>query len=181
MTDTKYIPQSCGKKVYQTKNTASPYDPYLTTNVVFEIEQQCQMKTIVNTPMVLSVTGVIHIMLNQRINYLKLPPSPMSQFHKLVTKIKIVIIILLITVCAPHRWIIKSFKLIDINNKITPCTKRAVCYWKTRMGIHTEGQIKKRENLEIRFGIFQGDSVSPLIFCISLSPFIEKLNKLNTG
>jgi len=139
------------------------------------------MKIIVNIPVALSVTGVIHIILNQRINYLKLPPSPMSQFYKLVTKIKIVIIILLMTMCVPHRWIIKSLKFIDINNKIIPCTKRPVCYLKTRMGIHTEGQIKERENLEIRFGIFQGDSVSALIFCISLFPFIEKVNKVNTG
>ena len=152
-----------------------PYD------VVFEIKQQCQMKNIDNIPMVVSVTGVIHIMLNQSINYLKLPPSPMSQFHKLVTKIKIVIIILLIIMCVPHRWIIKSLKLIDIDNKIIPCTKRAVCYWKTRMRKHAEGEIKERKNLEIQFGIFQGHSLSPLIFCISLSPFIGKLNKLNTG
>jgi hypothetical protein len=48
------------------------------------------------------------------------------------------------------------------------------------MRIHTEGEIKERENLEIQFGIFQGDSLSRLIFCISLSPFIGKLNKLNT-
>jgi len=46
---------------------------------------------------------------------------------------------------------------------------------------HAEGEIKERKNLEIQFGIFQGHSLSPLIFCISLSPFIGKLNKLNTG
>jgi hypothetical protein len=49
------------------------------------------------------------------------------------------------------------------------------------MRIHTEGKIKEREDFEIQFGIFQGDSLSPLIFCISLSPLTEKMNKLNTG
>jgi hypothetical protein len=29
--------------------------------------------------------------------------------------------------------------------------------------------------------IFQGDSLSPLLFCISLSPLTEQLNKLKTG
>ena len=110
------------------KNTAPPYDPYLTTDVVFEIKQQRQMKNIINIPVALSVTGVVHIIRNQSINYLKLTLSPMSQFHKLATKIKTVIIILLMTMCAPHRWIIKSLKLIDINNKIIPCTKKAMSY-----------------------------------------------------
>ena len=138
------------------------------------------MKNIINIPVALSVTGVVHIIRNQSINYLKLTLSPMSQFHKLATKIKTVIIILLMTMCAPHRWIIKSLKLIDINNKIIPCTKKAMSYWKTRMRIRTEGKIKQRENLKIQFRIFQGDWESTLIFCISLSPFTEKLNKLNT-
>jgi hypothetical protein len=49
------------------------------------------------------------------------------------------------------------------------------------MRIHTEGNIKESEDLEIQFGIFQGDSLSSLIFCISLSPLTKELNKLNTG
>jgi hypothetical protein len=38
------------------------------------------------------------------------------------------------------------------------------------MRIETEGKLKEKEDLEIQFGIFQGDSLSPLIFFISLSP-----------
>jgi hypothetical protein len=37
------------------------------------------------------------------------------------------------------------------------------------------------EDIEIQRGIFQGDSLSPLLFCISLIPFTEQLNKLKTG
>jgi hypothetical protein len=39
----------------------------------------------------------------------------------------------------------------------------------------------KTEDIKIECGIFQGDSLSPLIFCISLIPLTEKLNRLNTG
>jgi len=46
---------------------------------------------------------------------------------------------------------------------------------------HAEGKILETEDLEILHGIFQGDSLSALLFCISLIPFTEQLNKLNTG
>jgi len=53
--------------------------------------------------------------------------------------------------------------------------------WKTSMHLHTEGKITETEDLEIQHGIFQGDSLTPLLFCISLIPLTEQLNKLNTG
>jgi hypothetical protein len=37
------------------------------------------------------------------------------------------------------------------------------------------------EDLKIQCGIFQGDSLSPLLFCICLIPLTEQLNRLNTG
>jgi len=37
------------------------------------------------------------------------------------------------------------------------------------------------EDLEIQCGMFQVHTLSPLLFCISLIPLTEKLNKLSTG
>ena len=37
------------------------------------------------------------------------------------------------------------------------------------------------EDIKIQCGIFQGDSLSPLLFCICLIPLTEQLNELNTG
>ena len=37
------------------------------------------------------------------------------------------------------------------------------------------------EDIKIQRGIFQGDSLSPLLFCICLLPLTEQLNKLDTG
>jgi len=49
-------------------------------------------------------------------------------------------------------------------------------YWKTSMRLHTEGKIT--DDLEIKRGIFQGDSLSPLILYIRLILLTEQLNKL---
>jgi len=73
----------------------------------------------------------------------------------------------------PHSWIIKSLKLTGINNKMIFLTKEALSYWKINMHLHTEGKIIDTENLDIQCGIFQEDSLSPLLFCISLIPLTE--------
>jgi hypothetical protein len=49
-------------------------------------------------------------------------------------------------------------------------------YWKL-----LEEKLIETEDIEIQCGIFQGDSLSPLLFCVSLIPVTEQLKKLNTG
>jgi ribosomal protein S15P/S13E len=82
---------------------------------------------------------------------------------------------------APHGWIIKSLELIGINNKMILFTKKSISYWRTRISVHTENKLIETEEVEIQCGIFQGDSLSPLLFCISLITLTEQLNRLKTG
>jgi hypothetical protein len=81
----------------------------------------------------------------------------------------------------PHSWIINSLELIGINNKIISFTKKIMSHWRTRMCTCTENKLIETEEIEIQCGIFQGDSLSPLLLCISLIPLTEQLNRLNTG
>jgi len=80
----------------------------------------------------------------------------------------------------PHSWIIKSLQLIGINNKIIPFSSNATNYWKTSTCLTYRREDNRNRNIEIQCGIFQGDSLSPLLFCISLNPLTEQLNKMNT-
>ena len=81
----------------------------------------------------------------------------------------------------PNRWIIKSLELIGMNNKVIPFTKKVTSYWRTRMRLHAENKIIGTDDIKIQCGIFQEDSLSPLLFCICLNPLSEQLNRLNTG
>jgi hypothetical protein len=81
----------------------------------------------------------------------------------------------------PHSWIIKSLELIGINNKVIAFTKKVMTYCRTRMRLLAENRLIKREDIKIQCGILQGDSLSPLLFCICLIPLTEQLNWLNTG
>jgi hypothetical protein len=49
------------------------------------------------------------------------------------------------------------------------------------MHLHAENKLIETEDIKIQCGIFQGDSLSPLLFCICLIPLTEQLNSLNTG
>jgi len=81
----------------------------------------------------------------------------------------------------PHSWLIKSLELIGINNKVVSFTTKAMSYWRISMRLHTENKPIETEDIKIQCGIFQGDSISPLLFCICLIPLTERLNVLNTG
>jgi hypothetical protein len=48
------------------------------------------------------------------------------------------------------------------------------------MHLYAEEKLTETEVIEIQRGIFQGDSLSPQLFCISLIPFTEQLSRLNT-
>jgi hypothetical protein len=40
-------------------------------------------------------------------------------------------------------------------------------HWRTRLHVHTENKLIEMEEIEIQCGIFQGDSLSPLLFAFA--------------
>ena len=68
----------------------------------------------------------------------------------------------------PHSWIIKSLELLGINDKVIAFTKKVMPNWKTHKRLHTENMVTETEDIQIYCGIFQGDSLSLLLFCICL-------------
>jgi hypothetical protein len=53
-------------------------------------------------------------------------------------------------------------------------------HWRTCMCLHAEQKLIQTEDIKTLFGIFQGDSLSPLLFCVCLIPLTKQLNRLNT-
>jgi len=81
----------------------------------------------------------------------------------------------------PHSWILKTLELYNINSKIRGFISESMKNWKTIMYLkHNEGTVESR-HIAIRRGIFQGDSLSPLLFVLALAPLTELLNTTEYG
>jgi hypothetical protein len=80
-----------------------------------------------------------------------------------------------------HSWIIKYLELIGINNKIILFTKNTMSSCKSIVLPYAEEKLIGTEDTEVGWGMFECDSLSPLLFCVSLIPVTERLTKVKTG
>lgn len=77
----------------------------------------------------------------------------------------------------PHSWLLKSLELLRINDKTIQFLRKAMEVWKTQLTINNQviGQCN------IKRGIFQGDSLSPLLFVGAMIPLSIILNAEKKG
>jgi len=60
-----------------------------------------------------------------------------------------------------------------MNNKIVRFCKLSMEKWNTRLNLKIKQEVMQSQPIQIRRGIFQGDSLSPLLFCIALIPLMN--------
>jgi hypothetical protein len=53
--------------------------------------------------------------------------------------------------------------------------------WSTKLQLKTNQELIQSRLIKINRGIFQGDSLSPLLFCIALVPLTHELNRSKCG
>ena len=77
----------------------------------------------------------------------------------------------------PHSWILKCLQIYKINPRLVSFIRRSMNNWKTTLTVNTTeiGQVN------IKRGIYQGDALSPLLFCISLNPLSDIIRKSDYG
>jgi hypothetical protein len=77
-----------------------------------------------------------------------------------------------------YSWIEKSIELIGVNSKIVKfCKLLSMEKWRTKLQLKTNQELMQSRFIKINRGIFQGDSLSPLLFCIALIPLTHVLNR----
>ena len=76
----------------------------------------------------------------------------------------------------PHRWLKRILKATKIRRGVRKAVTRLVPLWETTLTVETT---EKKESFPICFrrGLFQGDSLSPLLFCLSIAPLSHQLRK----
>ena len=81
----------------------------------------------------------------------------------------------------PHSWIVKCLRLYKINEQIIKMIENQMRNWKTNIVLNYNRGRVQIENVKINRGIFQGDSLSPLLFCLAINPLSVLLNKEELG
>ena len=77
----------------------------------------------------------------------------------------------------PHSWILESLELARVANNVVDFISRSMKGWNVEL--MSCGEFLG--NVNIRRGIFQGDSLSPLLFVVCMRPLTEILRKVPMG
>ncbi|KAL0870860.1 hypothetical protein ABMA27_004702 [Loxostege sticticalis] len=77
----------------------------------------------------------------------------------------------------PHSWLLKVLDIYTINPLLINFLQAAMEKWVTRVRVAE----LQTEPIQIKRGIFQGDSFSPLWFCLALNPLSNTLNNTDIG
>ena len=81
----------------------------------------------------------------------------------------------------PHSWIIKCLKMFKVNPTVVNFIIASMKKWKTTLHLnHNNGTMKSRK-ININTGIYQGDSLSSLLFYLALEPLSSLLNSTKHG
>ncbi|XP_050679442.1 uncharacterized protein LOC126975555 [Leptidea sinapis] len=81
----------------------------------------------------------------------------------------------------PHSWLIKILQIYKINPKIINFLHDIMSRWKTTLYLNTNQNTITTREIAIRKGIYQGDSLSPLWFCLALNPLSHLLRDCRAG
>ena len=81
----------------------------------------------------------------------------------------------------PHSWIPACLRMYKINPVLTTFIVASMRQWKTNMVLVHESGVLETGPISMNRGIFQGDSLSPLLFTMSLNPLSRELQKTGCG
>ena len=70
----------------------------------------------------------------------------------------------------PHSWILKTLQMYRFNEKLIMFMETSMSNWKTTKKLFYNDGCITTDQIKIKRGIFQGDSFSPLLFCLALVP-----------
>ena len=73
----------------------------------------------------------------------------------------------------PHAWIVKCMNLYKVPQNIQNIVKSSMQLWKTTLFLGKE----EIGSININRGIFQGDSLSPMLFCMAMNPLSDILHQ----
>ena len=81
----------------------------------------------------------------------------------------------------PHLWISRCLELYKINDNLRMFLDKQMTMWRTDIELHHNNGTITIPSVKIQRGIFQGDSLSALLFCLTLDALSKHLKSQTTG
>ena len=81
----------------------------------------------------------------------------------------------------PHSWIKKCLEKFKISPVICNFLSHCMNIWKTILVLNTGENILNAGDISIKNDMFQGNSFSPILFCVALIPLSKLLNNTAYG
>ncbi|XP_045466652.1 uncharacterized protein LOC123675347 [Harmonia axyridis] len=81
----------------------------------------------------------------------------------------------------PHSWLLRVLEIHGIDKGIINLLDFLMCTWRTSLSVRVGDEIKKSNNIEINRGVFQGDTLSAVWFCMALNPLSMLLKNTKYG
>lgn len=81
----------------------------------------------------------------------------------------------------PHSWLIEVMEIYKIHPNIVNFLKNNMAHWRTNIEIFAKTKPIRTSGINIKCGIFQGDCLSALWFCIALNPLSNLLKNSKYG
>jgi hypothetical protein len=81
----------------------------------------------------------------------------------------------------PHSWLIHVLEIYKIDPLIINSLQQLMKKWTTTLQVRVKNNQITSDPIRVQRGIYQGDSLSPLRFCLALNPLSHLLNRTNYG
>jgi hypothetical protein len=81
----------------------------------------------------------------------------------------------------PHSWLIEVLNIYKINDSIINFLEHSMNNWSTKLHLSLSTIAFESQQISIKRGIFQGDSWSPLWFCLAMNPLSNLLSRTKLG
>lgn len=81
----------------------------------------------------------------------------------------------------PHTWLKRVLELYKIDETVRDFLEACMEQWSTVLSLSGKRLSAAEDQIQVRRGIFQGDCLSPLWFCLSLNPLSTLLEASGTG
>ena len=81
----------------------------------------------------------------------------------------------------PHSWLVRILQLYKIDDTTCNFITHLMPVWRTKIHLPYDTGCIVTEDITFRRGIFQGDSLSPLLFCLALAPITHMLRRAGVG